>query len=71
MFFGVIGVLLIGSFIIYIFFKNKEVSLFKILTFYLIINFIKSDSILYINSLILIVFVVSHLYYVEKISTND
>ena len=71
MFFGVIGVLLIGGFIIYIFFKNKEVSLFKILTFYLLINFIKSDSILYINSLILIVFVVSHLYYIEKISTNE
>ena len=71
MFFGVIGVLLIGGFIIYIFFKNKEVSLFKILTFYLVINFIKSDSILYINSLILIVFVVSHLYYIEKISTNE
>tara|TARA_B100001996_G_scaffold117074_1_gene88646 strand:- start:1031 stop:3067 length:2037 start_codon:yes stop_codon:yes gene_type:complete len=71
LFSGVVGVFLICGFIIYTFFKNKELSLFKILTFYLCINFLKSDSILYINSLILIFFVISHFYYIEKYSNNE
>ncbi len=70
-FFGASGVILIGVFIIYLFLNNKNLSLYKILSFYLLINFIKSDSILYMNSFILIFFIITHFYYLGNVKQNE
>ena len=53
-FFGTIGTALILIIVFYKLYKSEN-KLFVYLTIYLLINFLKSDSILYINSFILIV----------------
>jgi hypothetical protein len=53
-FFGTIGTAVILIFVFYKLYKSENI-LFVYLTLYLFINFLKSDSILYVNSFILMV----------------
>ena len=71
LFIGAGGVALLGVFIIYLFLRNKNLSLYKILSIYLLINFLKSDSALYINSFIFICFIISSFYYFGNVKQNE
>ena len=70
-FFGVFGlVILLGS-IFYLIIKNYKFGLFNILSIFLLVNLLKSDSILYINSLLLFLFCVSALHYYENSNKDE
>ena len=68
-FFGFLGLILLLMSILYLIIRDNNIGIFKILSLFLLLNFIKSDSILYINSLILFLFCFTGLYYFEN--TND
>jgi len=54
---GIIGTFLIGGFLIYTIYKSTKIdSTFNVLIIFLSINFLKSDSGLYLNSFILFLF---------------
>ena len=65
-FFGVLGFFLLLGSILYLITKNNKFGMFKILSIFLLVNFIKSDSILYINSLLLFIFCISCMHYYEN-----
>ena len=70
-FFGVLGlVILLGS-IFYLIIKNYKLGIFNITSIFLLVNLIKSDSILYINSLILFLFCFSGLHYYENSNKDE
>ena len=71
LFIGAGGVFLLGIFVIYLFLRNKNLSFYKIGSIYLLINLLKSDSILYINSFILIFFIIINFYYLENVKQNE
>ena len=70
-FFGVLGLLLLLGSIFYLIAKNHNFGIFKILSIFLLVNFIKSDSILYINSLLLFIFCFSCLHYYENSNADE
>ena len=70
-FFGVLGLLLLLGSIFYLIAKNHNFGIFKILSIFLLVNFIKSDSILYINSLLLFIFSFSCLHYYENSNADE
>ena len=65
-FFGILGLLLLLGSIFYLITKNNIFGMFKVLSIFLLMNFIKSDSILYINSMMLFVFCLSSIHYYEN-----
>ncbi len=69
-FFGVFGLSIFIGFFVYLLIKREGFSLFKILSIFLLINFLKSDSLLYLNSFLLLTFCLSSFYY-EKSDLND
>ena len=70
-FFGIFGFLLITCFTIYLYLYKKNNLLLKLSCFYLIINFLKSDSILYLNSFLLIATSFLVLYFYEGSEVED
>ena len=56
-FFGCFGVLIFLFFNLYLYFIKNKNSIYKYLIFYIMLNILKSDSLLYINSVLLIVLV--------------
>tara|TARA_E500000331_G_C17251335_1_gene711272 strand:- start:1186 stop:2589 length:1404 start_codon:yes stop_codon:yes gene_type:complete len=70
-FFGLLGLLLLLGCIFYLITKNNIFGMFKVLSIFLLINFIKSDSILYINSMILFVFCLSSIHYYENSDKDE
>tara|TARA_X000000368_G_scaffold410187_1_gene393278 strand:- start:1675 stop:3693 length:2019 start_codon:yes stop_codon:yes gene_type:complete len=70
-FFGVLGLLLLLGSIFYLFTKNKMFGMFKVLSIFLLINLLKSDSLLYINSLLLFVFSLSGIHYYENSDKDE
>jgi hypothetical protein len=70
-FFGFFGVLLSLGLFIYLLRRRGNNQLFKFICFYLFLNLIKSDSILYLNSFILIFICFLHLMYSEDSTTNE
>ena len=71
LFIGAGGVVLLGIFLIYLFLRNKNLSFYKIGSIYLLINILKSDSVLYINSFILILFIIINFYYLGNVKQNE
>ena len=67
-FFGIAGVLLIFVWNFYTFKLNSQDPAFKFLLFFILINFLKSDSLLYLNSLILLVFVYALIHKSKEIT---
>ncbi len=63
---GVLGLLILGVFIFYTFRNKNTVNFFKILMLFLLVNLLKSDSILYLNSFLLFSFCLTSLYYYEN-----
>ncbi len=64
---GIIGILFVSGFVVYtLYAKFKYDFIFTILTIFLSINFLKSDSILYMNSFILYLFCLLFLSKVSK-----
>ena len=64
---GIIGILLVSGFLVYtLYAKFKYDFIFTIMTIFLSINFLKSDSILYMNSFILYLFCLLFLSKVNK-----
>tara|TARA_B100000575_G_scaffold289835_1_gene292370 strand:+ start:936 stop:2957 length:2022 start_codon:yes stop_codon:yes gene_type:complete len=55
-FFGASGVLILSFYILFNLYKSDKADIFYFPTVFLIINFLKSDSILYLNSFVLITF---------------
>ena len=70
-FFGIFGFLLITCFTIYLYLYKKNNLLLKLTCFYLILNFLKSDSILYLNSFLLIATSFLVLYFRESSEVED
>lgn len=58
-YFGIVGVLIITSFIIYKLVINRSNSLYLIFISFFILNIIKSDSLLYISNFMLFIFVLN------------
>tara|TARA_A100001035_G_scaffold278279_1_gene276842 strand:- start:6045 stop:8066 length:2022 start_codon:yes stop_codon:yes gene_type:complete len=56
-FFGCFGVLIFLFFNLYLYFIKNKNSIYKYLIFFIMLNILKSDSLLYINSVLLIVLV--------------
>ena len=56
-FFGIFGVLIFLFFNLYLFFVKNTNSIYKYLIFFIMLNILKSDSLLYINSVLLIVLI--------------
>ena len=56
-FFGCFGVLIFLFFNLYLYFIKNKNSIFKYLIFFIMLNILKSDSLLYINSVLLLVLV--------------
>jgi hypothetical protein len=56
-FFGIIGLLVFTVFNIYLLYTKSNSPELKLLLIFLLLNFIKSDSLLYLNSLVMLSFV--------------
>ena len=56
-FFGCFGVLIFLFFNLYLYFIKNKNSIYKYLIFFIMLNILKSDSLLYINSVLLLVLV--------------
>ncbi len=65
-YFGLLGLFALLSLIIYLFLYKKDNLLIKLVCFYLILNFLKSDSILYVNSFVFLATSFSILYIYEE-----
>ena len=70
-FFGFFGLLFALGLLIYLLLKKDNSQLFKFVCFYLFLNLIKSDSILYLNSFMLIFICFLHLMYSKDSITNE
>ena len=70
-FFGFFGLFLTVGSILYLILKNYNFGIFKILLIFLLLNLLKSDSILYINSLLLFLFCILGLKYYENSDLNE
>ncbi len=70
-FFGFFGLLFALGLFIYLLLKKDNSQLFKFVCFYLFLNLIKSDSILYLNSFMLIFICFLHLMYSKDSITNE
>ncbi len=70
-FFGFFGVFITVGSILYLIIKNYNLGIFKILTIFMLVNLLKSDSILYINSLLFFLFCIMGLYYYENSDPNE
>ena len=70
-FFGFFGLFSLLGFGTYLFMKKENTYLLKIICFYLILNFLKSDSILYLNSFCLIFFSFSYLFFYKGTEVNE
>tara|TARA_B100001057_G_scaffold394298_1_gene403453 strand:- start:9 stop:1766 length:1758 start_codon:yes stop_codon:yes gene_type:complete len=70
-FFGLFGLFTFLGLSAYLFMKKETNRLLKIICFYLIINLLKSDSILYLNSFCLIFFSFSYLFFYKGIEINE
>ena len=70
-FFGFFGLFLTVGSILYLILKNYNLGIFKILSIFLLLNLLKSDSILYINSLLLFLFCVLSLNYYENSDLDE
>ena len=66
-FFGIVGMILFLSIILYFLYKNKlDNSVYKFISFFYIINLLKSDSILYLPCFVLFVAVVLKTFKLEQ-----
>ena len=70
-FFGFFGLFFLLGFGTYLFIKKENTYLLKIICFYLILNLLKSDSILYLNSFCLIFFSFSCLFFYKGTEKNE
>ena len=70
-FFGFFGLFITVGSILYLIMKNYNLGIFKILTIFMLVNLLKSDSILYINSLLFFLFCIMGLYYYENSDPNE
>tara|TARA_B100000575_G_scaffold291995_1_gene299301 strand:- start:1968 stop:3995 length:2028 start_codon:yes stop_codon:yes gene_type:complete len=70
-FFGFFGLFFALGLFIYLLGRRDNSQLFKFVCFYLFLNLIKSDSILYLNSFILILICFLHLMYSKDSITNE
>ena len=70
-FFGFFGLFFLLGFGTYLFIKKENTYLLKIICIYLILNLLKSDSILYLNSFCLIFFSFSCLFFYKGTEKNE
>ena len=70
-FFGFIGFFGVLILTIYLLTKKNNNHMFKFICFYLIINLLKSDSILYLNTFCLVFISFSYLFYSKDVEINE
>ena len=70
-FFGFIGFFSVLILTIYLLTKKNNNQMFKFICFYLIINLLKSDSILYLNTFCLVFISFSYLFYSKDLEINE
>ena len=70
-FFGFIGFFGVLIFTIYLLTRKNNNHMFKFICFYLIINLLKSDSILYLNTFCLVFISFSYLFYSKGVEINE
>ena len=70
-FFGLFGLFTFLGLSTFLFMKKETNHLLKIICFYLVLNLLKSDSILYLNSFCLIFFSFSYLFFYKDTAINE